>query len=73
MGAHAGLAGEYCEKIIRGRGMEFMGFTGIRMPDNYMVAYRMPSPEIAGEGSAPVFRLCTGQLRESGRVNRLRP
>ncbi len=47
MGAHAGLAGEYCEKIIRGRGMEFMGFTGIRMPDNYMVAYRMPSPEIA--------------------------
>lgn len=37
MGANSGNADKYCEKIITKRNLEFMGFRGVEMPDNYMV------------------------------------
>lgn len=45
MGASAGAAGEYCRRIITKKGLEYMGFYAIRMPDNYTVSFKMPSKD----------------------------
>lgn len=47
MGAFAGAADEYCRRIISGKGLEYMGFCALRMPDNYTVSYKMPSKDKA--------------------------
>ena len=43
MGSYAASAGKYCQKILRQKNMDLMGFRGICMPDNYMVSYCMLS------------------------------
>lgn len=47
MGSHAGQAGKYCQKLIIRSGMEYMGFAGICMPDNYLVSFPMMGKEEA--------------------------
>lgn len=47
MGASAGNAGKYAKDILAGRGLTAMGFAGIRMPDNYVISFRMMSHEDA--------------------------
>ncbi len=49
MGAFAGAADEYCRRIINEKGLEYMGFCALRMPDNYTVSYKMPPKEKAIE------------------------
>lgn len=66
MGAHAGLAGEYCRQILERRGLEYMGFAGIRMPDNYVVDYPMPDPKNAARrirASVPAIRHAAEKIR----------
>lgn len=37
MGDNSGNIDKYCKKIIANRNLEFTGFRGVAMPDNYMV------------------------------------
>lgn len=43
MGDSYGLADQYCKKIFLKRKMDYKGFAGILMPDNYMVSNKMLS------------------------------
>lgn len=45
MGAQTGKADEYCADICNEIGMEFMGLRGIAMPDNYVIAAKMPAED----------------------------
>ena len=47
MGSYSGAAEKYVREIIERKGMKFMGFQGICMPDNYLVSYRMLSDKEA--------------------------
>lgn len=47
MGDSYGLADRYCRKIIRKRGMNYKGFAGVCMPDNYIVSNKMLSKDDA--------------------------
>lgn len=47
MGADAGNTGKYCERIAGKKNMEFMGFQGICMPNNYFLSSKMPTNEEA--------------------------
>lgn len=47
MGDSYGLADQYCKKIIKKQGMNYKGFSGICMPDNYMVSNKMLSKDEA--------------------------
>lgn len=43
MGDSYGLADQYCKNIFLKRKMDYKGFAGILMPDNYMVSNKMLS------------------------------
>lgn len=43
MGSYSGATEEYCKRVVTGRGMEYMGFCEVCMPDNYVVTCLMPS------------------------------
>ena len=43
MGQNSGNCEKYCKKLAEDKGMEFMGFSGIVMPDNFVVGFKMPS------------------------------
>ena len=43
-GGHSGAAGAAAEKIFTGKNMIFMGYSDIRMPNNYMVIKFIPAP-----------------------------
>lgn len=45
MGSQTGKADEYCAAICNEIGMEFMGLCGVPMPDNYVIASKMPEEE----------------------------
>ena len=38
MGAQSGNCNKYCEKLVKQKGMNFKGFSGVAMPSNYLVA-----------------------------------
>ncbi len=45
MGSETGHCAQTCKNICREKKLEFMGFCGIRMPDNYIVADNPPVQE----------------------------
>lgn len=47
MGEDAGDTGKYCKKIVEKKKMEFMGFQGVCMPNNYFLFSKMPTKEEA--------------------------
>ncbi len=67
MGSHAGLTAKYCRDIITARGMDFMGFSGICMPDNYLVSYRM----MESEEAVRKIRACLPELARIAEIVRL--
>ncbi|MCQ2071449.1 MAG: EFR1 family ferrodoxin, partial [archaeon] len=46
MGQNTGKADEHVSRLVSGKGMEFMGFTGIVMTDNYIVWSGMPGKDV---------------------------
>ena len=40
-----GTAAKFCEKFCTERGMIFMGFAGVRMPENYLVMFNPPDED----------------------------
>ena len=49
MGAGCGDAARYARQAAESRGLRWMGFAGIVMPDNYLPMFKMPDPaEAAG-------------------------
>lgn len=51
MGAGCGDAARYARQAAEGRGLRWMGFAGIVMPDNYLPMFKMPDPA-EGPGSS---------------------
>lgn len=47
MGAQSGNAYKYCKKLCNNKNLKFMGFYGIPMPDNYVIASKMPDKSAA--------------------------
>lgn len=47
MGGDDGAAGSYCEKIAAEKGLTWLGYQAIVMPDNFMVSFKMPDRETA--------------------------
>lgn len=45
MGSQTGNADKYCAEICKKIGMEFMGLSGVSMPDNYVLMSKMPGEE----------------------------
>lgn len=45
MGSQTGNCQRYLEEISQRKKMEFMGFCGVEMPDNYVVAGKMPDSD----------------------------
>lgn len=43
MGNETGNAYKYCKKICAENGLTYMGFNGIRMPENYIILFKVPS------------------------------
>ena len=48
MGGSSGAADMLCEKLCGEMGMEYGGFRGVKMPDNYVVGYELPKEDEAG-------------------------
>lgn len=68
MGVHAGCAEIYCQKIAEHRGMDFMGFAGIPMPDNYLVSGKALNKEDDKEK----IQAALPRLHEIGKLIRYR-
>ena len=49
MGAGCGDAARYARQAAEIRGLRWMGFAGIVMPDNYLPMFKMPDPARAAE------------------------
>ena len=47
MGENSGNADKYLKKIITGKGMNFTGYTGVVMQNNYLFMEKMPKPRDA--------------------------
>ena len=47
MGASCGGAGAYAQQKLAGKSIDYMGLTGIVMPDNYLISFQMPSQQEA--------------------------
>lgn len=45
MGSQTGRTDQYVRKIVEEKDMEFMGFTGVAMPNNYVITSVMPTVE----------------------------
>lgn len=59
MGGSSGAAASACQTLLEQRGMEFLGFQDIRMPDNFLIADRMLEKSQAIEkirASLPLIR-----------------
>lgn len=48
-GADTGNAGAYLKKLCDDKGLEYMGYETIVMPENYLAMFRVPDEEVAKE------------------------
>ncbi len=46
MGSETGRSSQYCEKLVKQKGLRFMGFSGVPMPSNYVVASMPEETEV---------------------------
>ena len=58
MGANSGKTDEYCKSLSDSLGLKFCGFSGVVMPDNYVVAYPVKTPEQAAPIIAAGAKKC---------------
>lgn len=68
MGSQSGRAEDYCKKTLQSRGMDFGGFRGVRMPDNYVISNVMMTGLAALERFGMQFRVfmnCTNHFQET--------
>jgi len=68
MAFNSGNADKYCQKICSCNGMNFKGFTGIKMPSNYVIAGAMNSKEEVQEilkKAEPVIQETIEKIRNS--------
>lgn len=56
--SQTGDAARYLKKICEAKGMKYMGFGGVPMPENYTVMYKAPSKEVQDR----IFVLATDEL-----------
>ena len=73
MGQNSGNCEKYCKKLAEDKGMEFMGFSGIVMPDNFVVGFKMPSEEEARETierALPEMRRLGERIRDCKRIEK---
>jgi len=65
--SQTGNAAKYLKAICEKKGMRFMGFAGIPMPENYTVMYKAPSKE----EQKKIFRRANGEIvRIANIINR---
>lgn len=64
MGAGCGDAARYARQAAEGRGLRWMGFAGIVMPDNYLPMFKMPDPAQA----AGIVRAAEPRIEAVGRA-----
>jgi len=55
MGENSGNADKYLQKIFTDKGMNFTGFTGVPMQNNYLLMEKMPDSTVVSEQIKSVF------------------
>lgn len=73
MGGNSGNAYKYCKKICKNRGLDYMGFCGVKMPDNYVMASKMPekSEALAKIAAAePKIRTIAAEIKNGSEIMR---
>ena len=73
MGSNSGIADKYCEKLTLKKGMEFMGFCGVPMPDNYVVMDVMMDKAAAArkiEAAKPEFERIAKAIANGERLQK---
>lgn len=65
MESQSGNCGKYLKELTESKNMEFMGFCGISMPSNYIIAGRLPDEEQARKhimASLPLMKSVTEKI-----------
>lgn len=73
MASQTGAADRYLASIAEGAGMEFLGFRGVAMPNNYLSGGAMPSAdqvEKTLKAALPVISEIAGIIRSGGRLSK---
>lgn len=73
MASETGHTDRYCKRLVEEMGLEYMGFSGIAMPNNYVIADRMPSAEQVREqlqSALPKIQVLSSKIQSGENIEK---